>query len=129
LSWDCAACCIAAQTTYHIRGMPDRLPDLTFAAGDKAPSTFHQEGDVAPDLVVEIVSATDTYGTVSAKVREYLDHGVRLVWVINPWLHTIDAYEATRQRLFTLADTLDAEPVIPGFAFPMRDLCDWEFNL
>lgn len=118
----------AAQTTYRIDGMPDRLPDLTFVSSDRTPATFHQEGDVAPDLVVEIVSATDTYGTVSAKVQEYLDHGVRLVWVLNPWLHTIDAYEATRQRLFTLNDTLDAEPVIPGFTCPMRDLFDWEFN-
>lgn len=118
----------AAQTTYHIAGLPDRLPDLTFVAADKTPATFHQEGDVAPDFVVEIVSATDTFGAVSAKVQGYLDHGVRLVWVINPWLHTIDAYEATRQRLFTLNDTLDAEPVIPGFTLPMRDLFDWEFN-
>jgi len=79
-------------------------------------------------ITEEIVSATDTYGTVSAKVQEYLDHGVRLVWVINPWLHTIDAYEAARQRLFALNDVLDAEPVIPGFTLPMRDLFDWEFN-
>jgi Uma2 family endonuclease len=118
----------AAQTTYHIDGMPDRLPDLTFVAADKTPATFHRDGEVAPDLVVEIVSATDTYGTVSAKVQEYLDHGVRLVWVINPWLHTIDAYEAARQRLFALGDVLDAEPVIPGFTLPIRDLFDWEFN-
>lgn len=118
----------AAQTTYRIVGLPDRLPDLTFVSADKTPSTFHQEGDVAPDLAVEIVSATDTFGTVSVKVQEYLDHGVRLVWVINPWLHTIDAYEATRQRLFTLNDTLDAEPVVPGFTVAVRDLFDWEFN-
>ncbi len=118
----------AAQTTYRIDGMPDRLPDLTFVASDKTPHSFHQDGDVAPDLVVEIVSATDTFGTISTKVREYLDNGVRLVWVLNPWLHTIDAYEPTRQRLFTLNDTLDAEPVIPGFAIPMRDVFDWELN-
>lgn len=117
-----------AQTTYRIAGLPDRLPDLSFVASDKTPATFHQEGNVAPDLVVEIVSATDTYGTMSAKVQEYLGHGVRLVWVLNPWLHTIDAYEATRQRLFALNDTLDAEPVVPGFTLPMRDLFDWEFN-
>lgn len=118
----------AAQTTYRIDGMPDRLPDLSFVAADKTPPTFHQEGDVAPDLVVEIVSATDTYGTMSAKVQEYLDHGVRLVWILNPWLHTIDVYETTRQRLFTLDDTLDAEPVVPGFTLPMRDLFAWESN-
>ncbi len=27
----------AARTTYHIDGLPDRLPDLTFVAGDKTP--------------------------------------------------------------------------------------------
>ncbi len=61
-------------------------------------------------------------------MQGYLDHGVRLVRVINPWLHTIDAYEATRQRLFALNDTLDTDPVIPGFRLPMRELFDWEFN-
>ena len=117
-----------AQTTFRIADIPDRLPDLTFVSRDKTPATFHQEGNAAPDLAVEIVSATDTFGAVSAKVQEYLDHGVRLVWVLNPWLHTIDAYEPTRQRLFTLDDTLDAEPVIPGFTLAMCDLFDWEFN-
>ena len=30
--------------------------------------------------------------------------------------------------MFTLDDVLDAEPVIPGFTFPMRSLFDWELN-
>src|SRR6266849_7721093 len=63
---------------------PDKVrkPDASFIsiqrlAPDKIP-TGHCP--IAPDLVVEVVSPNDLYSDVEAKVAEYLDAGVCLVW-------------------------------------------------
>ncbi len=46
-----------------------------------------------PDVAVEVVSRTDTFGAVNLKVKQYLDAGVRMVWLINPDLRTVDVYQ------------------------------------
>ncbi len=38
------------------------------------------------------MSGSDTFGDVDAKVRQYLDSGVRLVWLIDPVMRTVAAH-------------------------------------
>ncbi len=38
----------------------------------------------APDLAVEVISATDSYSAMMNKVSAYLQDGVALVWVVDP---------------------------------------------
>jgi Uma2 family endonuclease len=49
---------------------------------------------LAPDLAVEVLSPGDRYGDVLEKVREYLDNGTRLVWVIDPGKRTAVVYRS-----------------------------------
>ena len=42
-----------------------------------------------PDLAVEVISPGDTVRELDDKVEEYLQAGVRLVWVINPDLQVV----------------------------------------
>ena len=113
----------APQTTYHLPGIPDREPDASFIRRDRLPKDPNVDPDMPPDLAVEVVSRTDTFGTVNLKVKQYLDVGVRMVWLINPDLRTVDVYQpgAPSQR-FNAGDTLVGDPVIPGFALPVSDL-------
>jgi Uma2 family endonuclease len=78
---------------------------------------------VVPELAVEVISPNDLAESVQAKVKEYLEAGVQLVWLIYPQLGWIVAYESLhRMRGFTMTDELDAEPVLPGFRLPLREL-------
>jgi Uma2 family endonuclease len=78
---------------------------------------------VAPELAVEVISPTNLAESTQGKVKEYLEAGVQLVWVIYPQLGWVVAYESLqRMRGFTLADELDAEPFLPGFRLPLREL-------
>ena len=52
--------------------------------------------DVAPELIVEILSPTDRSDPVQRKLREYFAAGVRLVWVIDPAARTVQVH---RDRL------------------------------
>ena len=46
--------------------------------------------EVPPDLVVEIVSPNDSYGSVHDKACMWLRYGVRIVWVVNPQFRLVE---------------------------------------
>ncbi len=116
----------APQTTYHLSGIPDREPDTSFIRRERLPKDPNVDPDMPPDVAVEVVSRTDTFGTVNLKVKQYLDVGVRMVWLINPDLKTIDVYQPGEpSRRFNIGDSLVGDPVIPGFALPVSELFTW----
>jgi Uma2 family endonuclease len=95
-----------------------RFPDVSFTRRDRLPGGKAARGysRVVPDLVVEVVSPNDTYNDLDAKVRDFLDAGVPLIWVANPETRTILIHRAdgTAARLGP-GDTLDGEGILPGF--------------
>jgi Uma2 family endonuclease len=79
--------------------------------------------DVLPELCIEVVSPNDLADEIETKVEEYLQAGVRLVWVVYPRHERVYVYDsATQLRRLTRADTLDGGSVLPGFALPLADL-------
>lgn len=79
--------------------------------------------DVAPDLVVEILSPRDTVMDLLQKLREYFAIGVRLVWVIDPQARTVHAYRSvTDVRELRETDRLPGDDVLPGFELPVTAL-------
>ena len=79
--------------------------------------------DVAPELVVEILSPYDAWSDVMRKVREYLAIGVTLVWIVDPGERSVFAYRSlTDVHEFALGDTLTAEGVLPDFTLPVADI-------
>ena len=81
--------------------------------------------EVPPDLVVEIVSPSDTRREVRDKARMWLSYGVALVWVVQPDTRMVDVYEPDRAAV-TLDDhdTLDGSEVLPGFTCTISDVFD-----
>jgi Uma2 family endonuclease len=102
-----------------------RSPDVGFVArgrfeGEVVPETF---SPVPPDLAVEVLSPEDRSRFVLDKVGEYLDAGVRLIWVIDPRRRNATVYRSlTDVRTLTEADELDGEDVLPGFRCRLREI-------
>jgi Uma2 family endonuclease len=79
--------------------------------------------DVVPDLAVEVTSPTDRAEDQREKVQEYLQLGVRCVWVVYPTLRVIDVYEASGlTRTFGPHGVLPGDPVLPGLEIPLDEL-------
>lgn len=79
--------------------------------------------DLVPALVVEVRSPSDRRGEVATKTRRWLAAGCRLVWNVNPVAETVQAHHQDGAvRLYNPEETLDAEPVLPGFSVPVSDL-------
>jgi len=104
-----------------------RSPDIAFLSAarvvETADVTDYLPG--SPDLVVEVISPNDRLTRVAGKVAEWLEHGARLVVVVNPRRHTIDVHRPGQPtRTLGLNDTLSGEDVVPGWTLPVRDLFD-----
>ena len=81
--------------------------------------------EVPPDLVVEVVSPTDSVRGTNDKARMWLDAGVRLVWVIWPETRMTEVHRPA-QSVTTLreTDTLTGEDILPQFTVPVADIFD-----
>jgi Uma2 family endonuclease len=110
-----------------LRRNPDHLvgADAAFLSTDQLPPRVSPEGYLLtiPRLIVEVRSKNDKPSELGAKVRDYLSAGAVLVWVADPESRTVTAHRADQPPLvFTAADTLTADSVIPGFAVSVADL-------
>lgn len=107
-----------------------RRPDLAFVSTQRWPSRqWPARGEnawkVIPDLAAEIVSPTNTADEVVAKVQDYFQAGVRLVWVLYPDPGQVYVYESpAKVRVLTRQDVLDGGEVLPGFQLPLAELFD-----
>jgi Uma2 family endonuclease len=111
----------------YIHHNPDtvRGADLAFISNDRYAQRQRKAGflDVAPDLVVEIMSPDDRWQDVNEKLRDYFSIGVTLVWVGNPAEPAVYAYRSlTDVRRFGPEDNLVGDDVLPGFSVPVAVL-------
>ncbi len=104
-----------------------RLPDAAFIARSRVPHLPDKVFPVAPDLAVEVVSASETPRSVTDKVRAYLEAGTQLVWAVYPEDRIIDVYRLNPDGSMNL-QTLDAEgtlsggDVLPEFTLPVHEV-------
>jgi Uma2 family endonuclease len=116
----------AQDTGFKIGSNPDtvRAPDLAFVAHDRLSSIgMRGYAALAPDLVAEILSPDDRAGEVSAKVRDWLAAGVKLVWVLDPQRRVARAHRADGSSSESdVGGELDGEAVLPGFRCSLNEL-------
>jgi Uma2 family endonuclease len=110
----------AAGTGFTLARDPDtvRARDVAFVRRERLP-TPEPVGfpDLAPDLVVEILSPGDRPGGLLAKIADWLSAGTRLVWVIDPERRQARVYRRDgTERIVAADETLDGEDVVPGFS-------------
>ena len=81
--------------------------------------------DVAPELVIEVLTRDDTVNDLTAKLREYFAADVKLVWVVDPRAHRVYVYRSVVEvRELTVTDALSGDDILPGFAAPVIALFD-----
>lgn len=81
--------------------------------------------EVVPDLVVEVVSPSDSLREVNDKALMWLSYGARLVWVVNPDTRLVDVYQPGRAAsTLREIDELDGLDALPGFTCAVSDVFD-----
>ena len=99
-------------------------PDIVFVRNERVPvgEDRLRFPALAPDLVVEVLSPSNTALEMSDKIAIYLESGVRLVWIVDPVRKSIVAHHPDRTaRTFVSGETIDGGDVLPGFAMAVAD--------
>jgi Uma2 family endonuclease len=103
-----------------------RIPDVAFITWARLPGGRVPREPIpqlAPELVVEILSPSNSRAEMSRKRNEYFSAGVQLVWEIDPDARTATTYTSVRDfAVFNHNQTLTGDPVLPGFQLSLADL-------
>jgi Uma2 family endonuclease len=115
-----------ADAGFVLARNPDtvRAPDVGFVRKDRL-LTRYPPGFFPgpPDLAVEVTSPSDSFTEVHEKALCWIEHGTRLVWVVDPIARRVSEYRSRQAaRLLELGDELDGGEVVPGFRIRVRDL-------
>lgn len=102
-----------------------RSPDVAFVRADRLPPDGVAPGfmRVAPDLVVEVISPSETRARRREKLDDYRASGVSLVWLIDPIARTVTIVEDDgASRRLNQNEVLTGGNVLPGFSCEIATL-------
>jgi Uma2 family endonuclease len=115
-----------ADGTMKLFGGLVRIPDVAFASWDRLPGRVIPKEPIpslTPDLVVEVLSASNTPAEIDLKRGEYFAAGVRLIWEFDVESRVVTV--CTPQGGVTELDStgsLEGGDVLPGFTLVLGDL-------
>ena len=117
---------VVTETGFTLARGPDtvRGPDLAVVRADRVP-TPEPRGflELAPELVVEVLSPGDRPGEVLTKVADWLTGGARLVWVVDPERRVARVYRGDGSEAIVAAgEALDGEDVLAGFSCRLSEV-------
>ncbi len=101
-----------------------RAADVAFISNERMAQVKSQSYlDVAPELVVEVLSPDDAWSDLMEKLDEYFSCSVKAVWVADPRTRQVYVYHSvTKVERFTEKDTLIGGEVLPGFGVSVGEL-------
>lgn len=118
---------LSGEAGVRLRRNPDTTVgmDVAYISAATAQATpenaFLVEGP--PVLAVEILSPSDTQEDILEKVREYLDTGVKLVWLVEPKFRTVVVYRPDSEPvLYNIQQELPGDPHLPGLRVKVAEI-------
>ncbi len=113
-----------SSTGFKLPNGAERSPDAAWVRLERWQAlTLEQQRKfppLAPDFVVELRSASDDIDTLRAKMKEYIENGVRLGWLLNPQDRQVEIYRQGQPvEILQSPQSLSGEAVLPGFTIDL----------
>lgn len=81
-----------------------------------------RHADNVPALVVEVMSPSDSMGKTLRRVKQYLNRGVPLVWIIEPEIAAVQVFQPSEfPKVLDNSDELTGNGVLPDFRCLVSD--------
>jgi Uma2 family endonuclease len=114
----------SSSTIFQLPNGGKRSPDAAWIThahwNTLTPEQRRKFPPIAPDFVIELRSKSDDLEILQAKMREYLDGGVSLGWLINPQDQQVEIYRLGQPcDILPLPVDLSGESVLPGFVLSL----------
>jgi Uma2 family endonuclease len=102
-------------------------PDAAWVSNARlATLTKKQRGEflrLTPEFVVEVMSPSDRLGAAQRKMKEWLDNGVELAWLIHGDARRVYVYRQGREpQLYSGIETLAGGGPVEGFTLELGDI-------
>ncbi|NEO07123.1 MAG: Uma2 family endonuclease [Moorea sp. SIO1F2] len=116
-----------SNTGFTLPNGADRSPDASWVQQERwdALTPVEQErfAPICPDFVVELMSPSDSLEKTRAKMREYMENGARLGWLINRKQRKTEIYRPHQAvEILNNPDTMSGEDVLPGFVLDLSTI-------
>lgn len=100
-----------------------RAPDVSFVRAERLRRSPRSFAELAPDLIVEVKSPTDSVTKLRGKIQEFLVLGTQVGILINPESRQAEVYRLAEEAiLLGDGDTLTIPDLLPGWAVAVADL-------
>lgn len=116
-----------SSTGFKLPNGANRSPDASWVRMDRwnalTPEQQEKFVPLCPDFVVELMFPSDTLADVQQKMREYLDTGAQLGWLINRKQKQVEIYRSGQPvEVLDTPTTLSGEEVLPGFVLNLAEI-------
>lgn len=116
-----------SSTGFKLPNGANRSPDASWVKMERWNALTEDEKEkyipLCPDFVVELMSPSDTLEKTRAKMKEYMDNGALLGWLINRKQKQIEIYRPNQEaEILNFPQTLSGEDVLPGFILDLTEI-------
>ncbi|MBD1824547.1 Uma2 family endonuclease [Cyanobacteria bacterium FACHB-DQ100] len=78
---------------------------------------------ICPDVVIELRSRTDSLPKLQAKMREYIENGAKLGWLLDRQNQCVEVYRPGKTtELLQAPKTISADDILPGFTLDLQKI-------
>ena len=118
-----------SSTGFRLSNNAIRSPDVSWIPNSKWNALTREQKrkylPLAPDFVLELMSPSDNLSEIRNKMREYIDCGVRLGWLINPDERKVEIYRQGREiEVLNNPQTLRGEAIMSGLVVSLEEIFD-----
>lgn len=103
-----------------------KIPDVSFVSWQRWPEQSpprHRIPTIVPDLVIEVLSDSNTSEEMQAKLQVYQQAGVRMIWYIDPRSRDAVCHVGLGESVcITSNGTIAGGDVLPGFELSLQEL-------
>ncbi|MDQ3374875.1 MAG: Uma2 family endonuclease, partial [Acidobacteriota bacterium] len=116
-----------SSTVFVLPSGAKRSPDLAWVSNERWNSLSNEEQEkfppLCPDFVVELRSRTDLLFTLQEKMREYVENGAQLGWLIDPSEKKVYVYrQGVEAEILDHPSKVSGEPLLKEFVLNVEKL-------
>ncbi|MCE2717288.1 MAG: Uma2 family endonuclease [Dolichospermum sp.] len=116
-----------SSTGFHLPNGSDRSPDAAWIKQEKWDTLSLEQKEsfapICPDFVLELRSQTDSLEKLQSKMREYIENGASLGWLIDQKNQRVEIYRPGKDvEILKHPTSLSGEDVLPGFILDLTEL-------
>ncbi|MEG4808960.1 Uma2 family endonuclease [Microcoleus sp. F8-D3] len=119
--------CFDSSTCFKLPSGANRSPDVSWIEQSRwealTPEQKQKFPPIAPDVVLELMSPTDSLKDTQDKMEEYMNNQVKLGWLINRKTRRVEIYRQGQEKEVLECPTeLSGEDILPGFVLNLKTL-------